>query len=96
MIHKFFRQGVYINPYKSFCGIVTKDASLGSYFWKHVDCEKCRSAVGVLRKLPKHSSNAGSLKLLKRCREYIEGVSGRSLKGDQLLLDLIEQLQADT
>ena len=38
--------------------------------------------------------NTGSPKLLLRCRDYIAGVSGRSIKGDELLNELNEQLRA--
>lgn len=42
------------------------------------------------------SHNTDNLKLLLRCRDYIAGVSGRSIKGDELLNELNEQLLANT
>jgi len=60
-----------------------------------VSCaNELEDALGVVESAPSAIHNTGSLKLLERCRDYIEGVSGRSIAGDQLLLELIEQLQA--
>ena len=49
-------------------------------------CEACASKLEVAT--PTALTNSDLMPLLKRCQEYIYGVSGRSVTGDTLLNDI--------